>query len=90
MEPKLDKNVGFFSVLRSFQSEGFEHPGPICKTAPDFQKAVSGHRKKIEKTNENDRICRKSAAMFTECAHEQKTNKMTFLQPRGGQHRPPR
>ena len=87
---KLNQKRRLFHCFAPFQSEGFEHPDTICKTAPDFQKAVSGHRKKLEKTNKSDTILRKSAAMFTERAHEQKINKMTFLQPRWSQHKPPR
>ena len=53
---KLDQKRRLFQCFAPFQSEGFEHTGPICKTAPNFQKAVSGHRKNLEKTNENDTI----------------------------------
>ena len=80
--PKYGQKRRLLQCFAPFERAGFEHTGPVCKITPNFGKVDYGHDEKTEKANKMVTILCESGAMFTELAHEQKTCKMTFLQPR--------
>ena len=80
--PKYGQKRRLLQCFAPFERAGFEHTGPVCKITPNFGKVDYGHDEKTEKVDKNGTFLCESGAMFTELAHEQKTCKMTFLQPR--------